>query len=916
MDRRLLQVSTIAAVIVAVPAAATAQTRTYRFDQPSMSMDAALTQLAETAGRDILFSAGATAGRRAPAIRGQMTLDTALVLALAGADLHADLTGSAVVIERGAPAAASLATVVEEVVVTGNRARARSVEDSPAPVDVLGRDDIGSTGFVDTTDVLRMLIPSFTVGRNPNSDAGTFVRPASLRGLPGDKTLLLVNSKRRHRSAAVSASGFGSQAADSATIPASAIRTIEVLRDGAAAQYGSDAVAGVINFLLKEDDHGGSLTARVGQYYEGDGQDYFLAGNIGLPLTENGFINISAEYNKAEQTSRGGPYCSAAFCAADYAAENPEYAALVDPTQPLSMIGQPSLEAVRGFVNAGIDLDDDTRIYAFGNFSRSNSVADAIYRYPTNDQTTLDVPVRLPDGSVFSFNEIFPGGFTPKYSAIITDYSLVAGWRGRTVAGLGFDLSARFGADRMKYKTENALNPSLGPASPRAFTRANYVAEEWALNADFTRDFVLPLTDRSANAAFGLEYRNESFEPQPGQASAYAAGPYARSDPWGFCAEGATAPIGVDCADPDDPVYNTLPAMTLTVSPAQAGRLDRRSLAAYSELSFEVTEALLFDAALRYEDFSDFGDTLNGKLAARYVVTQGLTLRGSIGTGFRAPTPGQQSFSNTQFNTVDGAIQVTGLFPAGSPVSRFLGAQPLKPETAFNLSAGLVARLGRDTSLSVDVYRIAIKDQYYRTSSIAVTPAIRQAMSDAGVVGAESVSSVQFFQNALDATVTGVDVVATHALEWGGGQSTRFTFNANANRYEVDRVNIVGLLDREEVFDFENGLPAWRGALQVEHEVGRWRLTARGTLWGGYENMFSAADPRIQTFDPEFMMDVEAGYRIREGLNLSIGARNLFNAYPALDRIGEGTANGALYRADSVVDWQGGFWFVRLEARF
>jgi iron complex outermembrane receptor protein len=837
-------------------------------------------------------------------------------LLLAGASLVALFTsGNAFAQEASTWAGAT--SQVDEIVVTGSRGRPRTVQDSPVPIDVLSAEDIQSTGFSDTNDVLRALVPSYSVSREPNSDAGTFVRPATLRGLPGDKTLLLVNSKRRHRSAAVNAFGFGSQAADSATIPASAVRSIEVLRDGAAAQYGSDAVAGVINFLLREDSSGGSMSARIGQYYEGDGDDYFLSGNIGLPLTENGFVNASVEFNRAGQTSRGGPFCNSTFCAATYAETHPEYAALVDPDEPLSKIGQPSLEAVRSFVNAGIDLNDDTRLYAFGNYSRSDTLADATYRYPAAGQTTLDVPVRLADGTIFLFSEQFPGGFTPRYSAVITDYSLVSGIKGvfGVGSGVSYDFSARYGENQMRYYIENTVNPSIGPGSPREFMRANYVADEAALNADFAYDWATPFLSGPLTTAFGLEYRREGFAMEPGEAAAYAAGPFATRDPFGFCATGATAPAGVDCANPRDPVYNTLPTLTLSVSPQTADDVSRDSYAGYFEASADLTERLFVTAAARYEDFSDFGDTFNSKLAARFAITPDLALRGSIGTGFRAPTPGQQSFSNVQLTSSDGFIVLVGLFPVNNPVSQFLGAQRLRPEESFNLTAGITADL-MGVNLSFDLYQIKVDDQFYSTSQIAVTPAIRQAMIDAGVSGAEGIGRVQFFQNALDTTASGFDIVATDRFNWGNGQSTSLTLSLNYNKYEIDAVKIANLLDAEAVFDFENGRPEWKANLGVVHDIGRFTLSARGNLYGPYKNMFSVANPVVQEFDPELIVDLDVAYQIDERHRISVGARNIFDNYPARDEIGEGTANGAIYRNDSPVDWQGGFVFVRLDATF
>jgi iron complex outermembrane receptor protein len=821
---------------------------------------------------------------------------------------------------------------IEELVVTGSRGRPRTVQDSPVPIDVIPQTEIVASGYTDTSNVLQRVIPSYQVARNANADAATFVRPATLRGLPGDKTLVLVNSKRRHRSAAVSASGNGSQSADVAVIPSSALKNIEVLRDGAAALYGSDAIAGVINFILKDDAEGGSLTVRYGEYYKGDGEDISVSGNIGAPLPffDNSFINASVEYSSAARTSRGTQFCNPTFCVAEYAAQNPVYAQLVNRMgRTVSRFGQPTSEALRGFVNSAINFDNESQLYAFGNYSISDTHADGTYRYPTAGQTTLDVPVRLQNGSIFKWqDEVFPAGYTLDYSAEITDYSLVFGYKGKLPlgSGLSYDLSARYGNDRMQYFTEQ-VNPSLGPVSPRDFMRAIYVSEDTAANADFGYEHEVAAFDGPLNIAFGAEFRTEGFSAKPGEPLAYTAGPFSGPDPFDFCTNestigartlrpGAPQTAGINCANARDPVYNTLPTLTLTVSPSTAVGLSRDSYAGYLEVSADVTDKLFVDLAARFEDFSDFGSTANWKASGSYALTDDLRLRGSVGTGFRAPTPGQQAFTNVGGTVTDGVLSISGLFPASHPVSQFLGAQPLKPEKSFNLAAGVTATLPGGVNLSVDAYRIEVRDQYYATALVTVTPAIRAAMLAANVIGGDTITRVNFFQNAFDSTVSGLDVVATDRIEWENGQSTTLTASFNYNKYEIDKIKIGNLFDAEGIYDFENGLPQWKGVLSAFHTIGPFTASVRSTLWGPYKNMFSAADPRIQKFNPLAQFDAEVSYALNDSYTVTVGARNLFDKYPPRDRIGETTSTGAVYRQDSVVDWQGGFYFARFEARF
>jgi iron complex outermembrane receptor protein len=828
-------------------------------------------------------------------------------------------------------ASAQVDGTVEELVVTGSRGRPRTVQDSPVPIDVIPEAEIQASTYSDTNNVLQTLIPSYNVQRNPNSDAGSFVRPATLRGLPADKTLLLVNSKRRHRSAAVSAGGNGAQAADAAMIPSSAIKTVEVLRDGAAALYGSDAIAGVINFLLRDDDHGGSLSARYGQFYSADGDDVAIDGNVGLPLFDAGFINISAEYTKQKRTSRGTQFCIAAFCADTYAQTHPAYAAYLKTLDDyVGRIGQPKAEAIRGFINAGYTISDTSKLYAFANYSWSDTHADASYRYPGAAQQVTDTAVRLADGSIFKYgNQIYPFGFTPDYSGELNDYSIVGGWKGEWAIGTGlsYDLSARYGYDEMRYFTSGTVNASLGPDSPHDFMRAFYTSDEAALNADFGYEKELPYFASPLNMAFGMEYRKEGFTQEPGEERAYVAGPFAGQDPFDFCTNEtaiaqrnlrATAPqnAGINCRLATDPVYATLPTLTLTVSPNIASDTSRDSQAAYFEASTDLTDKFFFDVATRYENFSDFGKTANWKVSGRYKILDNFALRGSVGTGFRAPTPGQQSFINSSNNIVDGVVTSAGLFPVTHPVAVFLGAKPLKPEKSFNIAGGMTATLFDRINLSVDYYNIEIEDQYYATSAITVTPAIRTAMIAAGVANAESISRVNFFQNAFDSKTEGLDIVATERFGWDNGQTTSVTLSFNYNKYSIEKTKIGNLFDAEAIFDFENGNPRWKAVASGNHEIGPFNVNLRGTLWGPYKNMFSATDQRIQKFDPMLMVDAEVSYAINEAYKVSVGVRNAFNKFPDPDRLFETTGSGAIYRTDSVVDWQGGFWFGRIEAKF
>jgi len=872
------------------------------------------------------------------------------------------VTASAVVIALSAATAASAretpdpapeqASELDTLIVTA-RGKPRTVLDSAVPVDAFSAEDLKSAAFTDTNDILKTLVPSYTLAREPISDGATFIRPASLRGLPTDKTLFMVNSKRRHRSALVSIGGTGSQAPDAATIPASALKNVVVTRDGAGAQYGSDAIAGVIDFQLKDSPSGGSLTAQYGQFYLGDGEDVLVTGNIGLPLTDSGFINATFEYTSQNQVHRGKQYCnvgipnqSAGFCVETYGASNPAYKALI--TDYVQKWGQPDAEALRGVVNAGIDISDSLTIYAFANYSKSSAVEYFNYRPPVSNAVNA-TPIRLQDGSLFQFSSIFPAGFTPMFGGDVTDYSLAGGIKGKTGYGLSYDLSARYGNDKIAYTLWDTVNPSMGPASPKEFYDGSLISDESAVNADFAYDWAVGGFTTPVTLNFGVEYRKEGYEITEGDVPSYIAGNWATPDPFGFCnatthtatVKGAALPVtaGLNCANyktdatdgfaGQDPVYaalavgsNGFPGNT----PAYSGSLSRDSYAIYGEASANITEAWFLDGAVRAEKFSDFGDTFNGKLATQYKISDMFGVRASVGSGFRAPTPGQLFTTNVSTRVENGAIIASGLFPATNPVAQFMGAKELKPEKSLNIAAGFTASLFDGLSLTVDLYSIAIEDQFYATSAITVTPSIRAALISAAIPGADTIGQVQFFQNAFDSTTFGVDFVATYRMNWENGQSTNFTASGNWNSFVIDKVNkptpnssgvTYTFFDGESVYDFKHSQPRWRSTLSATHEVGAFKIMGRANLYGPYKNMFSIAKPTvIQSWDPELMFDTEISYKATENYTVAIGARNLFANYPDPDKTGESATNGRLYRSDSVVDWQGGFWYAKVAATF
>jgi len=837
------------------------------------------------------------------------------------------------------PAAASDEASGGDIVVTGLRGRPRTVTDSPVPVDVFNTEAIERNGgLTDTLDILQTLIPSYSVSRSANTTANTFVRAPSLRGLSADKTLLLLNGRRRHKSGSVSVGGAGSQAADSAVIPAIALQSIEVLRDGAAAQYGSDAIAGVINYTLKDASEGGTLAVQAGQFYEGDGESIEVAGNIGLPLTDSGFLNLSAEFSDDNNTVRSRTFTSTAwdpFTAydTDAAFRSAVDAAGLDLNDPLEQVGQPKSQAIRTVANAGIDLNDNDQLYGFGNYSWSKGDAFGTYRVPGGGHQVMDNPIRLDDGSIWRFKDMYPLGLQSFFSGEVTDWSVTGGWRTQREFGNGHeftaDLAARYGYSNIAYSITDSVNPSMGPDSPLYFRASDYTSDELGLNADFTYSIPVEAFAGPLEFAFGAEFRREGFEIGAGEPASYTGGTWSVADPFDFCTDeatigsrtlrpGAPTDMGINCALASDPVYKILQPGSNGVtglSPDVANLYTTESYSLYGEVTVDLLEGLFLDLATRYEDYyQTFGDKLVWKAAARYYVTDWAAIRGSLGTGFRAPSAGTINMTQTQINTVGGVPLNSGLYPATNPVSLYLGAVPLQPETSKNYSVGITLTPLDGFSLTIDAYRIDLKDQIYATTQILVTPAIEAAMIAAGIEGASSIDQVNFFQNAFDSRTQGVDVVASYRAFWFGDTPTTLTAAFNANSYKIQQVNIAGVnFNAVSRYNFANNAPAWRANFTANHDFGPVQATVRGNVFGPYSRQTTAAGNAIQEFSTQAVVDVELTAPLGDNYQLTIGARNLFDHYPATNQIDD--TNGRTY-TDGPVSWQGGYYFARMAYTF
>ena len=875
---------------------------------------------------------------------------------------------------------ANLDALADEVVVSiGTRSRPRTAADSAVPVDRFGLEDIESVNSSDLIDVVKTVVPSFNVDRQPISDGASFIRPINLRGLDSHHALVLLDGKRRHRGAVLRLGAFGPHGADIGGLPAIAIESVEVLRDGAAAQYGSDAIAGVLNFKLREDASGFNVRARFGGYHAGDGEEATLEANAGFPLGESGFLNLSAHASDTAPTSRSEPYdlpiggsgmtpleaTRSRLTVGDVTYFGPDaFTYSYSPTgqvlqilpgsdgipddldtryadayhsvggsrefaQPVQIWGRPSREQMQFVANAALPLTSRTELDGFFTYSTKDQTGGFFYRRPGVSQLK---PLRLADGSIYDPRErLYPAGFTPQFHGSVTDYALHGGLRHERDNGLVIELSATYGNNEIRYDIENTLNPSLGPDTPTVFHPGNLANDELAINADV----VWPVEANLAsplNIAFGLEYRNEGYRVEEGDPKSYEVGPFGRADPFnleitqaeadadpnddlttiecripGLLAIGALCPAG-------DPVNNAVPIGSNGFPgypPAFASDVERGSSAAYVDVEADFTPDWLASAALRFERFDDFGNVVIWKLATRYRLSERVNARMAIGTGFRAPTPGQISTTNVSTRIgADGTPVAEGLFPATHPAAALFGAEPLDAERSRSFSGGVTATLERLT-VTLDHYRIRLDHRITLSSQFQVGALQAEQLAALGVPGANDIAQVRFFTNDVATETSGVDLVATWQFDGRlAGASLQAAFNFNKTEM-LDRGSFV---NAESQFDIEKGMPAMRGVVTARHGIGPIDAMLRIRAFGAHENAQTAALDNIQSFDREVMIDVEAGWTIAGRYRLKLGLQNLLDNYPA--EAAYETCCGMVYRRDSIVPWQGRLYYLHVGFEF
>lgn len=814
-----------------------------------------------------------------------------------------------------------------EIVVTGTRVANRSSLESVAAVDVVSGESLQNAGVTELNQALSVALPSFNFPRPGLADGTDTIRPATLRGLAPDQTLVLLNSKRRHASSLVNVNGTigrGASAVDLNTIPTSMIHSVEVLRDGASAQYGSDAIAGVINIRLREDRSGGGLTGTFGVRESdytvptgtppagatwsatptlnsdgSDGETLTVSGWKGLSLGDNGFLTIGMEYKDQERTERDGW---------DFRQQYP----LLIPNVPTSFdpreatidrfnawYGEPELEQVTLFANAGGELANGARLYGWASYQDRDARSAGFFRRALDDRNVI---------------QIYPDGFLPIIAPTVTDFSAAGGvaW---TWGDWEMDSSLVYGMNEMEFTIENTLNRSQGPASQTVFDAGGFDYDQLVFNFSGVRQVAVPAFASPLNIAAGIEARRESYSITAGEPNSYING-------------GVLLPLGGSgCATPTPAQVTAGGCATASGAqvfpgfrPSNEVDEDRTAVGAYIDLEANLTEKLLGSTALRVEDYSDFGSNVSGKIALRYDFTDSFALRGSVQNGFRAPSLPQQFFATTSTNFINGVPFDITTFPVSDPVAIALGAQPLDAEESVNYSVGFVLRLGEMT-VTVDAYRIDIDDRIVLSENLTQQN-VRDFLTAQGFVG---IGGGRFFINGVDTETEGLDLVVNWPWQAASAGNFDFTLVANFNSTDVTKVPATAplsaltppppLFDRINILTFEEGNPEDKFAAIVNWQLSRFGATFRATRYG------EALDPGTTAaldfrMDAQVLLDLEARFDLTDKIRIAVGAENLTDEYPDPFFVARNTTGNTPYSNYSPFGRSGRFVYGRLGVNF
>lgn len=842
----------------------------------------------------------------------------------------------------------------KSIVVIGSRRTDRSDTDSSSPVDVIGSEELQGQPQANLLDVVRNLVPSFYVPQNTISDASTFVRAPSLRGLGADQILVMINGKRYNRAALVqvytggdTALSFGSQGADVSNIPAIALKNLQVLRDGATAQYGSDAIAGVINYQLR-DDAGFDVQALWGQQYEGDGTRKQISANAGFKLGDRGFVNISGEWFDSNGTSRG----ATRPIALELARTQPGVVGSIPNLSrglPVQIWGSSPSDGYKLFLNSALDVGDNAQLYLVANYATSSANQSFNYRSSISAPVPLTVDIgtgtpstRSPgrsgafntifltpcpagnatcpaggfvnDTNTFGFASIYPGGFTPRFIGEVEQFYGTAGVKGEADSGLTYDLSATLARNSLSLSMTDSLSSSFGPQSQTEFFFGNLIQREQNLNLDLTYPlevgFASPVT-----LSGGAEYRREEYETTVGDLQSYGAGPFARQPLYNLVAPGVYTPAlnagGTQIVATQSPAASGYGG----VSPTFAGTNSQQSYAAYVGAEADITEKFTAGIAGRFEHYDTFGNTVVGKVNARYDFSDVFAIRATAGTGFHAPSPGQNNTQIVTTNFRGGNAVQTGTYPVTSDIAQYYGATSLNPEESVNFGGGIVLKPIDNLTITLDGYTVKVKDRIGISQTFTVSAADLVALPSLAVVGLAG--DVNYFTNGFDTRTTGFDFVTNYRTDLAGGPLS-LTLAYNYNKSKVTDFN-PSVISPAQRFNISNLPPKHRVNASANWQIGDFSINARQNYFSSWANQLEYPGQR---FGAKFVTDLDISYTFADRYTLTVGANNLFDTYP--DKIAPTTTNPIYALTNSLADGQvyprsggpfginGGFYYVRV----
>lgn len=885
-----------------------------------------------------------------------------LTLVVAALSLAGLPGGKAVAQTAAAQPATDDKSPVEQVVITGTRRLDRTVTDSASPIDVISATELRAQPAANMLDQIKNVVPSFFVGQNTISDASSLVRAPSLRGLPSDEILVMLNGKRFNRSALVQVYtggdtelAFGSQGSDISSIPSIAIKSIDVLRDGATAQYGSDAIAGVFNYGLR-DDAGFELQARYGEYEKHrDGKSQQLAANYGLKW-DKGFINLSAEYDDDGQTSRGvtRPIAIA------FAQQNPDLAnTLPNYPLPVQIWGQSPTHGYKFLLNSAFDVTDNSKIYLLGNVGYNKTNESFNYRpsyigsvdFPTVDGGTTNqggrsffqhpyymtqCPANNPtcpaggyvqDTNVFNLSSIYPGGFTPRFVGKSDQTFGTLGYKGKTASEMTYDFSVSSSRNSIDLSMYDSISPSYGGDSQTSFQFGKLIQKETDANLDLTfpidAGLASPLT-----LSGGAEYRREEYTATPGDVQSYGAGPYAA--PHELYALSATPGVYTDTGT-QTAVEGPAASGYGGTSPTYAGTNSETSHGIYVGLEGDVLKQLSMGVAARYESYNSFGSATVGKFNTIWHVSDTVALRATVGTGFHAPSPGQNNTQVLTTSFAQGQSLQQGTFPVTSAVAQYYGAKALKPEKSTNYGAGIVLTPpDSHFTTTLDFYRINVKDRIFISRSFPVLQTDVDALPELASVGVGG--TVQYFTNSLDTSTKGIDLVSTYRMSVGDSR-LNLSLAYNYNKSEATKYDPAAIASYQ-IIDIARLAPNHRATLSGNWTRGDVGVNLRANYYGSWVDANDYPTARDgngnvsagQQFGAKFTVDADASYTFFTRYTATIGASNLFNTYPdkimstadnPIVALTGGTPDGQVYpRSGGPFGMNGAFWYLSLRIKY